>query len=67
MRSGVILGAASMIDGMVRRYKRELGEDTTAVACGGLVGAIIPHCSEQITIDPTLLLDGLYELYLKNC
>lgn len=67
MRSGVILGAASMIDGMVRRYKQELGEDTTAVACGGLVGAIIPHCSEQITIDPTLLLDGLYELYLKNC
>lgn len=66
MRSGVVLGAASMIDGMIDRYVAELGEFKTIVACGGLVGAIIPHCRHNITISDNLLLDGLYIIYKKS-
>lgn len=66
MRSGVILGTASMIDGMVSRYKEEVGEDAVVVACGGLVDVVVPHCREKIITDRTLLLDGLYSLYKKN-
>lgn len=66
MRSGVVLGAASMIDGMLTRYLDEIGEDATIVACGGIVNAIIPHCVHDIIVDEDLLLDGLYAIYQKN-
>ncbi|MEG1943335.1 MAG: type III pantothenate kinase [Angelakisella sp.] len=66
MRSGVILGAASMLDGMIDRYEEEMGEFSTIVACGGIVSAIVPHCKRNVIIDETLLLDGLYAIYQKN-
>lgn len=66
MRSGVVLGAASMLDGMLDRYEAEFGAFATVVACGGYVGSIVPHCRHNITIDPTLQLDGLYAIYRRN-
>ncbi len=66
MRSGAIIGAAAMIDGMILRYKEILGENTTVIATGGLAGSIIPHCREKIVVDENLLLDGLYSIYKKN-
>lgn len=66
MLSGSILGTASMIDGMVERYRAEIGEIATVVACGGLVEQIIPHCKSDIIIDDGLVLDGLMAIYRKN-
>ena len=66
MRSGAVLGNACMIDGMIERYKEILGEDTTVIATGGLSKVIAPHCREEIIIDETLLLDGLYTIFKKN-
>ena len=66
MRSGVILGGASMLDGMIDRMEAEYGPFATVVACGGLVSSIVPHCRRSITVDPNLLLDGLYAIYRKN-
>lgn len=66
MRSGAVLGNACMIDGMIERYKEILGEDTTVIATGGLSKVIAPHCREEIIIDETLLLDGLYAIFKKN-
>lgn len=66
MRSGVILGAASMLDGMIDRYEEELGGVKTVVACGGIVNAIVPNCRHKIIIDESLLLDGLYAIYKRN-
>lgn len=67
MRSGVILGNASMVDGMVERYRQELGENACVVATGGLAGIIIKHCkTPDIILDDNLLLDGLYTIYKKN-
>ena len=66
MRSGAVFGNACMIDGMIERYKEILGEDTTVIATGGLSKVIVPHCREQIIIDETLLLDGLYAIFKKN-
>ncbi len=66
MRSGAIIGAAAMIDGMVLRYKEILGENTTVIATGGLASSIVPHCRETIVADDNLLLDGLYSIYKKN-
>ena len=66
MRSGVILGAASMVDGMVERFLSEFGKKAKVIATGGHAKYIVPHCKSEITYDPNLLLTGLYTIYKKN-
>lgn len=66
MRSGIVLGSASMLDGMIDRFADELGEDPTVIATGGLSKIIIPHCRHTIIIDDGLLLKGLWIIYSKN-
>lgn len=66
MRSGTVLGAASMLDGMIQRYQEALGKETTVVACGGIAPAIVPYCRTKVTLDDSLVLDGLVDLYRKN-
>ncbi len=66
MRSGIIFGNASLIDGMIDRIFEEIGEEATLVATGGLSGVIIPHCHHNIIMDEHLILKGLYILYKKN-
>ena len=66
MQSGIVFGAASMIDGMIARFEEELGMKATVVATGGLASQIIPHCQTEITHDPNLILNGLRVLYEKN-
>jgi len=68
MKSGMIYGNASCIDGMIRRIKKELKrEDITVIATGGLSKVIIPYCEEKIIYDDELLLKGLRLIYEKNC
>ncbi|MDR2501946.1 MAG: type III pantothenate kinase [Oscillospiraceae bacterium] len=66
MKSGIVFGAAAMVDGMLRRFKAELGMPLRAVATGGIAPSIIPHCAEKITLDENLILDGLRLIYEKN-
>lgn len=66
MRSGVIYGNASMIDGMLTRIEEELGQSATVIATGGVVKVVLPLCSHKIIYDETLLLKGLFSLYEKN-
>ena len=66
MKSGSIIGTASMMDGMALRYKEAIGQDAAVIATGGLAPAILPFCREKFILDDTLLIDGLYVLYKKN-
>lgn len=66
MKSGVVLGNASMIDGMIDRFNRELGKECFVVATGGLSEVISAHTTHKIVHNPNLLLEGLYILYKKN-
>ncbi len=66
MRSGVVFGNASLIDGMIDRYNEATGENLPVYATGGLAPTIIQHCKHTITLDEDLLLKGLYILYQKN-
>lgn len=66
MRSGVVFGNASMIDGMIDRFREEAGEPLFVLATGGLAATVIPHCKQDILIDENLVLKGLYILYQKN-
>lgn len=66
MRSGLIIGAAAMLDGIIDRVEETLGENASVVATGGLSELVVKHCKRQITTDKNLLLEGLYKIYLKN-
>ena len=66
MQSGLVYGAASMIDGLLLRIEKELGVKPTVVATGGLSKEIICHCSSNIIYNENLLLDGLRVIYEKN-
>lgn len=66
MKSGIILGNAACIDGMIDRIEEELGYPTTVVATGGLAHVVIPLCKHNIIVDDSLLLKGLKIIYDKN-
>lgn len=66
MKSGIIFGSASCIDGMIDRIEEELGYKTTVIATGGLAKVIVPHCKRKIILDNNLLLKGLKIIYDKN-
>ena len=66
MRSGIMLGAACMLDGMIERMEQELGERATVVATGGIARFVLPMCRREIAYDRNLLLKGLAVLYQMN-
>ena len=66
MRSGIMLGAAAMLDGMCQRMEEELGMPATVVATGTMARFVTPLCSRPIIYDNDLLLKGLAILYREN-
>lgn len=66
MRSGIMLGTASMIDGMISRMEEELGSRTTVIATGGIAKFIVPLCRTEIIYEKDLILKGLAAIYREN-
>jgi type III pantothenate kinase len=66
MRSGTVYGTAAMIDGLVKRFEKELGGKATVIITGGLGGVIAKHCETQAIVDKNLVIDGLRLIYDKN-
>lgn len=63
--SGIVLGSAFCIDGMIDAFEKELGSPCSICATGGAAQFIIPHCKRSIILNENLLLEGLY-YYYKN-
>ncbi len=63
MQSGIYLGYAHMVRGIVSDMKKVLGDKTKVIATGGL--AVILKDEENLmdVIDQDLVLDGIYYLY----
>jgi len=59
VRSGIVYGYAAMVDGMIARLREELGEETEAIATGGLAGTVVPFCDSIDLVDDQLTLTGL--------
>lgn len=66
MRSGIMMGNACMLDGMVERMEAELGSKATVIATGGIAKFIVPMCKTPIIYDKDLLVKGLAALYRDN-
>lgn len=65
MKSGILYGTASSMDGMIDRIRDEIGE-ATVVATGGLAGSVVPLCRNKVILDDELLIKGLMIIYNKN-
>ena len=66
MRSGIMMGAACTIDGMIDRMEEELGYETTVIATGGIAKFIVPMCKTPMIYDKDLIIKGLAILYMEN-
>ncbi len=66
MRSGLMMGTAAMLDGMIQRMEEELGAPATVIATGGIARFVIPMCRREMVYDKDLLLKGLRILYENN-
>lgn len=59
IQSGVVLGEADRIDGLVRRVFNQLGYEATVIATGGLASLIAQHSSLIEHVNPELTIEGL--------
>ncbi|MGH2706269.1 MAG: type III pantothenate kinase [Actinomycetota bacterium] len=66
LRSGILLGSAALVDGMVERFQKELGGGAAVLATGGLAPLVLPECAAPIRPEPTLTLLGLRLIYERN-
>ena len=66
INTGIVLGTACMVDGMIERIEKELGTNVTVVATGGLAHLVIPNCLKNLIYDENLLLYGLALIFEKN-
>jgi type III pantothenate kinase len=63
MQSGLLWGYIAMVEGMVARFRAELGEDLQVIATGGLAALVGSHTASINVIDPWLTLEGLYLIW----
>jgi len=66
MQSGIVFGYVALVEGMVARIQRELGEKATVVATGGYADVIAAETSVFDTVNPDITLIGLRQIYLMN-
>lgn len=66
MLSGVVLGEAIRVDGLVARIERELGAPAPVVLTGDDAASFSHLLAHECVVDPTLTLRGLHLLYLAN-
>ncbi len=66
MQSGLLFGYVAMVEGMVQRFRAELGPDMKVLATGGLAETIASETQVIDQIVPWLTLDGLQILWQLN-
>ncbi|MBO9335209.1 MAG: type III pantothenate kinase [Roseiflexus sp.] len=66
MQSGVILGYAGLVEGLVHRMQTELGTSCPVVATGGLAELIAAETEAITIVEPYLTLEGLRLIYEMN-
>lgn len=66
IQSGIVLGYAELVKGMVARFDKELGGGSKVVATGGLAHIVADESGVFDAINPDLTLTGLRLIYDMN-
>ncbi len=66
MQSGLLFGYVGLVEGMVARFRRELGDDMKVIATGGLAELIARETDVIQVVAPWLTLDGLRLIWGLN-
>jgi type III pantothenate kinase len=66
IQSGLLFGYVGLVEGMVARFKLELGDGTKIIATGGLAPLIAAETQVIEYLEPWLTLDGLRIIWELN-
>lgn len=66
MQSGIVFGFLSMVEGLIDRINKELGEETYVIATGGIGHVFAPLTTKINVYDRFHTIKGLRELYLTQ-
>ena len=66
VQSGLLYGYVALVEGMVERFRKELGKDMKVIATGGLAEIIARETKTIQYLAPWLTLDGLRMLWEMN-
>ena len=66
MQSGIVSGYVGLVEGIIARIQREMGEKATVVATGGYADIIAGETSVIDSVNPDITLIGLRLIYLMK-
>ena len=66
LQAGLIFGYVAMVEGLVARFRKQLGDDMQVIATGGHVNKIADHTQAIDHVDPWLTLTGLRLIWNMN-
>lgn len=66
MQSGLIFGYVGLVEGMVARFRAELGENMRVIGTGGLAETIAQETDVIEVVNPWLTLEGLRLIWEMN-
>ena len=66
IQSGWVFGYVGLVEGMIVRFRRELGDELTVVGTGGLVDLVASETSAIDHVDRALTLKGLRLVFERN-
>ena len=66
LQSGLVYGHVALVEGMIARFRAELGQDARAIATGGLADLVASQTDVFHAVNPDLTLIGLRLVYDMN-
>ena len=66
MQSGILFGYVGLVEGMVARFREELGPDMKVIGTGGFVELIAKETNVFTALAPMLTLEGLRIIHELN-
>lgn len=66
IQSGILFGYVGLVEGMVARFRQELGPEMKVIATGGLADVIAQETDVIQFVDPWITLKGLRLIYEMN-
>ena len=66
MQSGLLFGYVALVEGMVQRFRKELGPEMKVIATGGLAEVVAAESNVLEIIAPWLTLEGLRLIWEMN-